>query len=76
MRTYEGRFITHSKLTECCFCDAPINHIKKEKDGKILICKCGAEFIVFSEDFYKKIIENCAKSPAFFNASLRKRMQK
>lgn len=57
MKTYKGRFIANSKIQECCFCDAPLNHIKKEKEGKILICKCGAEFIVFGEGFYEKILK-------------------
>jgi recombinational DNA repair protein (RecF pathway) len=46
MRTIKGHFVVKTNnITECCFCDEPINHIKKDVLGKIFICKCGASFI-------------------------------
>lgn len=46
MRTLNGHFVTRGpKITKCCFCDRPIQHIKKEELGKVFLCKCGTSFI-------------------------------
>lgn len=46
MRILGEHFVVKGpKITHCCFCDQPINHIKKEELGKVFLCKCSASFI-------------------------------
>lgn len=46
MRTLNGHFVVKGpKITHCCFCDRPIQHIRKTQKGKVFLCKCGASFI-------------------------------
>jgi hypothetical protein len=45
MRTIKGKIVLKNSCNQCVFCDAPLNHIKKTKEGKVLLCKCGAKFI-------------------------------
>jgi hypothetical protein len=45
MRTIKGKIVLKNTNNQCIFCDKTLNHIKKTKEGKILLCKCGAKFI-------------------------------
>jgi hypothetical protein len=41
-----NHFVTHkSNLQVCCFCDEPLHHLIKTKEGKVWKCVCGASFI-------------------------------
>lgn len=46
--------VNHPNITKCCFCDGILNHIKKIEDGKIWICKCGAEFLYKGAEITRK----------------------
>jgi CDGSH-type Zn-finger protein len=45
MRTIKGNIVLKDSSKRCVFCDKTLNHIKKTKEGKVLLCKCGASFI-------------------------------
>jgi hypothetical protein len=50
MSMNQMRYMNHwisrkSNMKVCCFCDEPIHHVKKTKEGKVFICECGASFI-------------------------------